>query len=117
MLTVLVYEEWGFVKDFAETLLQKIIPLIFRHHDVHSNDTDTYWTANDNGNAADVYEAFEIERWNGYSKEAYIRKPEVKKTMKDFFSTHDNPTPDLVMEFLSMHGIDEDLLLHCSRTE
>ena len=115
MLTVLVYEDLGFDQDYAEISLQKIIPLILRHHDVHSNDTDTYWTANDNGNATEDYEAFEIERWNGYSKEEYSRKLEVKQAMKDYFSTHGNPNTGLFMEFLSMHGIDEDLLLHCSK--
>jgi hypothetical protein len=113
MLSMLVYQEPGLGTDLSGIALNQVIPLILDSHDVHTNDSDTYWSKYDDGDLLQAFENLEIEKWNGYSLEEYSDRLELRQRMKEFFSTGRHQTPGQVMEFLKMNGINEEMIYHC----
>ncbi len=115
MLLVLIFQELSMSDDLESIQLRKIAPSILHFHDVHSKDTETYWFGRHLEDSEDNYERFNIRYWNSYSKEEYVRKIAVKQAMTRFFTMNGSLGPDLIKEFMIMHGIDKKLLYHCSR--
>jgi hypothetical protein len=95
--------------------LNEAIPEILRFHTTWSNDEGDYLIGRDEEYANEDYDTLGIESYYGYSKEEYSQKLKMKEVMKEFFAKPDSRQPQNVMEFLAKHGIDDTLLMLCSR--
>jgi hypothetical protein len=108
---------WGLGEDkeLEQIELKEAIPEILRFYTTWSNDEGDYWVGKDEEYTTEDYEILGIESYYGYSKKEYSQKLKMKEAMKEFFSKPDSHRHQHVMEFLAKHGIDDTLLVHCSR--
>jgi hypothetical protein len=117
----LMFFEIGIKDDFPDNSwlqkfkLHEIIPEILEFHDAAFNDEGESWTPYEAGPACDECEPWNTGCWFGYSEEEYRSKSAQKLAMQEFFANKERHDSAEVMNFLALHGLDKNLLDHCSR--
>jgi len=102
-------------EELDQLELKEIIPDILRYHEAHFNDEGEHWSMPGKVASLSDYDDLHVETWYNYDRKQFRWKVQVKRMMKAFFADEKNHRPGQVMDFLAKVGIDESLLIHCSR--
>jgi hypothetical protein len=114
---------WGYLSQFErsggqregrplrDVRLGEVGPFILRHFDAYFNDESEYFFPARPDEDDDL-----LLLWYEYDAAAYIHKVRLKEAMRDLLTGETLPDRQTVVRFLAHHGVDQALLLHCSRT-
>jgi hypothetical protein len=103
---------------FDGVRLWEVAPILLGYHDAAFSDEGQQWCGLEDGADAcsrEWYEANDMASGYGYDWGQYCRKVKTKAALRELFRGQGCPGPETTAKLMREHGLDEELLYHCSR--